>query len=102
MPFDAFNDKIKIVVPEGRGPDLFIFTHDLVGAWSEMGIIEPLSNWTTAECRTLPAFDRSSAGLSECTLWFAISIQMRCAVLQQSAHISRAAHVRRDGGYRSH
>jgi len=48
VPFDAFNDKIKIVVPEGRGPDLFIFAHDLVGAWSEMGIIEPLSNWTTA------------------------------------------------------
>jgi arabinogalactan oligomer/maltooligosaccharide transport system substrate-binding protein len=49
VPFDAFNDKIKIVVPEGRGPDLFIFAHDLVGAWSEMGIIEPLSNWTTSE-----------------------------------------------------
>ena len=49
VPFDAFNDKIKIVVPEGRGPDLFIFAHDLVGAWSEMGIIEPLSNWTTAQ-----------------------------------------------------
>ena len=49
VPFDAFNDKIKIVIPRDRGPDLFIFAHDLVGAWSEMGFLEPLSQWTTAE-----------------------------------------------------
>ena len=49
VPFDAFNDKIKIVVPHGRGPDLFIFAHDLVGAWSEMEIIEPLDDLTTVE-----------------------------------------------------
>ena len=46
VPYDAFNDKIKVVVPEDRGPDLFIFAHDLVGAWAEMELIEPLSSWT--------------------------------------------------------
>ena len=48
VPYDAFNDKIKVVVPEDRGPDLFIFAHDLVGAWAEMELIEPLSSWTDA------------------------------------------------------
>jgi arabinogalactan oligomer/maltooligosaccharide transport system substrate-binding protein len=51
VPFDAFNDKIRVVVPQGRGPDLFIFAHDTIGAWAEMDLIEPLSNWTTTEDR---------------------------------------------------
>lgn len=46
VPFDAFNDKIKIIIPEGRGPDVFIFQHDLIGAWSEMGFLQPLNKWT--------------------------------------------------------
>lgn len=49
VPFDAFNDKIRVVVPRGRGPDLFIFAHDPLGAWAEMDMIEPLSNWVSAE-----------------------------------------------------
>ena len=49
VPFDAMNDKMKVVVPEGKGPDLVVFAHDLVGAWAEMGIIEPLSSLTTEE-----------------------------------------------------
>jgi arabinogalactan oligomer/maltooligosaccharide transport system substrate-binding protein len=49
VPFDAFNDKIKIVLPKGRGPDLFIFAHDVLGAWSEMGFLEPLNQWTSPE-----------------------------------------------------
>jgi len=49
VPFDAFNDKIKVVVPEDRGPDVFIFAHDLAGAWSEMGFLEPLNAWTRPE-----------------------------------------------------
>jgi arabinogalactan oligomer/maltooligosaccharide transport system substrate-binding protein len=53
VPFDAFNDKIRVVIPRGRGPDLFIFAHDTIGAWAEMDLIEPLSTWTTPEDRQL-------------------------------------------------
>ncbi|MFT7622046.1 MAG: arabinogalactan oligomer/maltooligosaccharide transport system substrate-binding protein [Myxococcota bacterium] len=45
VPFDAFNDKIQIVVPRGKGPDLFIFAHDTIGTWAEMDIVEPLNDW---------------------------------------------------------
>ena len=48
VPFDGLNDKVKAALPEGDGPDLIIFAHDPLGAWSEMGLLEPLSQWTTA------------------------------------------------------
>ena len=48
VPFDAFKDKLKIVIPEGRGPDLFISAHNTIGAWAERGFIEPLNNWIQA------------------------------------------------------
>ncbi len=43
VPYDAFVDKITVTVPRGQGPDLFIFAHNLIGRWSELHILEPLS-----------------------------------------------------------
>jgi arabinogalactan oligomer/maltooligosaccharide transport system substrate-binding protein len=45
VPFDALNDKITAAVPRGHGPDLFIFAHNMVGPWTESGVVEPISAW---------------------------------------------------------
>ncbi|WP_157893432.1 extracellular solute-binding protein [Aquidulcibacter paucihalophilus] len=43
IPSDAMADKISASVPRGKGPDLFIFGHDRLGGWAEVGdTITPL------------------------------------------------------------
>ena len=42
VPYDPFVDKITITIPRGQGPDLFIFAHNMIGAWVEEDILEPL------------------------------------------------------------
>ena len=80
VPFDAFNDKIKVVVPEGRGPDLFIFAHDLVGAWSEMEIIEPLNSWTT-EKDTAPFLPNTVKALVYRNALYGLPMAFKCVAL---------------------
>jgi arabinogalactan oligomer / maltooligosaccharide transport system substrate-binding protein len=43
VPYDPYLDKIAITIPRGQGPDVFIFAHNMVGAWVEEGLLEPLS-----------------------------------------------------------
>jgi maltose-binding protein MalE len=45
VPFDAFSDKITAAIPNGNGPDLFIFAHDRLGDWAEAGLVEPVEFW---------------------------------------------------------
>lgn len=45
VPYDAFPDKISNAIPQGKGPDLFIFAHDRVGDWAESKVIEPIDFW---------------------------------------------------------
>ncbi len=80
VPFDAFNDKITVVVPEGRGPDLFIFAHDLVGAWAEMGILEPLSSWTTEE-DTAGFFPNTVSALVYRDALYGLPLAFKCVAL---------------------
>jgi arabinogalactan oligomer/maltooligosaccharide transport system substrate-binding protein len=47
LPYDAFANKLRVSVPRGNGPDLFIFAHDQVGDWAETGLIEPLGSQIT-------------------------------------------------------
>jgi arabinogalactan oligomer / maltooligosaccharide transport system substrate-binding protein len=43
VPADAMPDKLSAAVPRGRGPDLFIFSHDRLGGWVEAGrTVEPV------------------------------------------------------------
>ncbi len=44
VPYDAFVDKITIVVPRGQGPDLFVFAHNMVGSWVDKGVIAPIGD----------------------------------------------------------
>lgn len=45
VPYDAFPDKISNAIPQGKGPDIFIFAHDRVGDWAESKVIEPVDFW---------------------------------------------------------
>jgi arabinogalactan oligomer/maltooligosaccharide transport system substrate-binding protein len=45
VPFGAFSDKITAAIPNGNGPDLFIFAHDRLGDWAEAGLVEPVEFW---------------------------------------------------------
>jgi maltose-binding protein MalE len=42
VPSDAFADKITAAIPNGNGPDLFIFAHDRIGDWAEARVLEPI------------------------------------------------------------
>jgi len=42
VPYAAFADKITNAIPNGNGPDLFIFSHDRIGDWQAKGLIEPI------------------------------------------------------------
>lgn len=42
LPFDGFSSKLEAAIPRGNGPDLFVASHEAVGDWSRMGLIEPV------------------------------------------------------------
>lgn len=45
VPYDAFADKITSAIPNGNGPDLFIYAHDRLGDWVAGGLLEPIDFW---------------------------------------------------------
>jgi arabinogalactan oligomer/maltooligosaccharide transport system substrate-binding protein len=58
VPYDAFADKLTSAIPNGNGPDLFLYAQDRVGAWSEAELIEPLEFWVDDD--TADRFDREA------------------------------------------
>jgi arabinogalactan oligomer/maltooligosaccharide transport system permease protein len=42
IPNETLAAKLTTAVPRGHGPDLFIFSHDRLGAWAAAGLIVPL------------------------------------------------------------
>jgi maltose-binding protein MalE len=42
VPYEAFADKLTAAIPNGNGPDLFIFAHDRIGHWTANQLIEPI------------------------------------------------------------
>ncbi|MBP8806547.1 MAG: extracellular solute-binding protein [Kofleriaceae bacterium] len=45
MPYDGFADKLGSAIPNGNGPDLFIYAQDRLGDWSAAGVVEPIEFW---------------------------------------------------------
>ncbi len=39
LPYEAYATKLASAIPNGNGPDLFIFAHERVGEWSRSGLI---------------------------------------------------------------
>jgi arabinogalactan oligomer/maltooligosaccharide transport system permease protein len=42
VPAEAITSKLPSAIPRGHGPDVFIWAHEMVGAWVEAGLIAPL------------------------------------------------------------
>ena len=46
MPYDGFADKLGSAIPNGNGPDLFIYpSQDRIGDWTAAGVLEPIEFW---------------------------------------------------------
>jgi len=43
VPFGAFDSKVETAIPRGNGPDLFVAAHGSLGAWVQMGLVQPWS-----------------------------------------------------------
>lgn len=55
VPYDAFADKLTAAIPNGNGPDLFIYGQDRIGAWAAADMIEPVDFWVDED--TAKRFD---------------------------------------------
>lgn len=45
VPYDAFADKLTSAIPNGNGPDLFIYAGDRLGDWSRSDLVAPIGYW---------------------------------------------------------
>lgn len=45
VPYDGFGDKLTSAIPNGNGPDLFIYSQDRLGDWTAAGLLEPIEFW---------------------------------------------------------
>lgn len=45
VPYKGFGDKLTSAIPNGNGPDLFIYPQDRIGDWADAGVIEPIEFW---------------------------------------------------------
>ena len=45
VPYDAFADKLTSAIPNGNGPDLFIYAGDRLGDWDGSNLVAPIGYW---------------------------------------------------------
>ena len=45
VPHSGYGDKVSAAIPNGNGPDLFIYAQDRIGGWVDGGIVEPIEFW---------------------------------------------------------
>jgi maltose-binding protein MalE len=45
MAYDGFGDKLTSAIPNGNGPDLFIYAQDRLGDWTAAQVVEPIEFW---------------------------------------------------------
>lgn len=69
VPYEAFADKLTAAIPNGNGPDLFIFAHDRIGHWKANALIEPLEYYVDAAMADRFAFEAISAMSYEGSLY---------------------------------
>jgi arabinogalactan oligomer / maltooligosaccharide transport system permease protein len=61
VPYAAFADKVTSAIPNGNGPDLFIYSHDRIGDWALGGVIETVGFWVDDELADRYAADAIDA-----------------------------------------
>ena len=51
IPNDAFPNKLRTAIPQGNGPDLFLFAHNEVGNLASLDLLQPLDDRLDAATR---------------------------------------------------
>ena len=69
VPYEAFADKLTAAIPNGNGPDLFVFAHDRIGHWTANHLIEPLEYYVDDRIAARYAFEAISAMSYEGSLY---------------------------------
>lgn len=69
MPYDGFGDKLSSAIPNGNGPDLFVYAHDRLGDWTAGGLVEPIEFWMDAPTTARFAPDALDAMAYRGSLW---------------------------------
>ncbi len=69
VPYEAFADKLTAAIPNGNGPDLFIFAHDRIGHWKANHLIESLEYYVDVAIADRFAFKAISAMSYEGSLY---------------------------------
>lgn len=44
VPYESLGSKLEAAVPRGNGPDLFIFAHEKLDDWVQVGVVRPVSH----------------------------------------------------------
>ncbi len=57
IPYENFADQITNAIPNGNGPDLFVFAHDRLGDWVEAGLVEPIEFFVDPQLAGRYAYD---------------------------------------------
>ncbi len=42
VSYESLGSKLEAAVPRGNGPDLFVFAHEKIGAWTAEGLVQPV------------------------------------------------------------
>jgi len=62
VPHEALSDKLTSAIPNGNGPDLFIYPgHDRIGDWVAGGLIEPVEYFVSEALADRFAYDAIAA-----------------------------------------
>ena len=69
VPYEAFADKLTAAIPNGNGPDLFVFAHDRIGHWTANQLIEPLEYYVDPTIADRYALEALSAMSFEGSLY---------------------------------
>ncbi|HVV82361.1 MAG TPA: extracellular solute-binding protein, partial [Kofleriaceae bacterium] len=69
VPYDAFADKITSAIPNGNGPDLFIYAHDRLGDWVAAELLEAIGFWIDHGIAARYAKDALAAMAYDGELW---------------------------------
>ncbi len=69
VPYDSFADKITSAIPNGNGPDLFVYSHDRIGDWVASGLLEPIEFWIDEPTADAWADDALAAMAYQGSLW---------------------------------
>ena len=80
VPYDAFADKITSAVPNGNGPDLFVYSHDRIGDWAAAGVIEPIEYWVDDRLAARYRDDALAAMAYQGDLW-GLPMAVKCLAL---------------------